>query len=165
MKKVDDSEKIEPLLNNAEAGFGMNVGFMRLALDRANFSISDVPVGAVIVKGNEILSISSNEKELNQDATLHAEMVAIKEASKKIGSWRLNDCEMYVTLEPCPMCASAIIQSRISKVYFGSYDLLYGALGSKIDLRQIMNSSLEVKGGILQEECDNIIESYFKRIR
>ena len=143
----------------------MNHNFMQLALNKAKESGMDIPVGAIIVKGEEIISVACNQKEIAQDATLHAEMIAIKEASSKLKTWRLNECEMYVTLEPCPMCAGAIIQSRISKVYFGSYDLLYGALGSKIDLRQIMNSSLEVKGGILQDECNNVMEAYFKRLR
>ena len=143
----------------------MNSKFMQLAINKAKESGMDIPVGAVLVKNGEIISVATNQKEFSQDATLHAEMIVIKDASAKLQNWRLSECELYVTLEPCPMCAGAIIQSRISKVYFGSYDLLYGALGSKIDLRQVMNSSLEVKGGILQDECNNIMESYFKRLR
>ena len=143
----------------------MNTEYMLQALNKAKSSLNDIPVAAVIVKDGKVISIAVNEKEKKQDSTMHAEIIAIKEASSKLGSWRLNGCEMYVTLEPCPMCAAAIIQSRISRVYFGSYDILYGALGSKIDMRNVINSSLEVKGGILQEECDNIIESYFKRLR
>lgn len=143
----------------------MNLEFMKLAIEQANASGEDVPVGAVIVCNGKVVACSHNEKEKKQDPTLHAEMVAIKEASLKLGNWRLNDCELYVTLEPCPMCAAAIIQSRISKVYFGSYDLLYGALGSKIDLRQVLKSNLEVRGGIFQEKCDNIMNSYFKGLR
>lgn len=143
----------------------MNLEFMELAIKQAENSGEDIPVGAVIVLNNEVIALSCNQKEKNQDATMHAEMIVIREASSKLNNWRLNECELYVTLEPCPMCATAIIQSRISKVYFGSSDLVYGALGSKIDLRNIFNSNLEVKGGILQEKCDNIINSYFKGLR
>lgn len=143
----------------------MNLKFMEFAIKKAENSGEDIPVGAVIVLNNEVIAAACNQKEKNQDATLHAEMIAIKEASSKLNNWRLKDCELYVTLEPCPMCAAAIIQSRISKVYFGSYDLLYGALGSKTDLREIYNSDIKVKGGILQEKCDNIISLYFKGLR
>ncbi len=143
----------------------MNLEYMELAIKTAESLAEEVPVCAVIVKDDEIIATACNQKEQMQDSTMHAEMTAIKEASKKLNTWRLIGCEMYVTLEPCPMCASAIIQSRISKVYFGSYDMLYGALGSKIDMRQVMSSQLQVKGGILQQECDNIIDSYFKRLR
>lgn len=143
----------------------MNLKFMEFAIKKAENSGEDIPVGTVIVLNNEVIAAACNQKEKNQDATMHAEMIAIKEASSKLNNWRLKDCELYVTLEPCPMCATAIIQSRISKVYFGSYDLLYGALGSKTDLREVFNSDLEVKGGILQEKCDNIISSYFKGLR
>lgn len=143
----------------------MNLEFMKLAVEQAENSQGDIPVGAVIVKDGKVIASAYNQKELLQDSTLHAEMIAIRDASAKLGNWRLTECEMYVTLEPCPMCASAIIYSRIKKVYFGSFDLLYGALGSKIDLRQLFNSKLEVKGAILQDECDNIINAYMKGIR
>lgn len=143
----------------------MNTEFMELAIEWAKKSGEDVPVGAIIVRSGEVIASAHNEKEKRQDSTLHAEIIAIKEASFRLGNWRLADCELYVTLEPCPMCAAAIIQSRLARVYFGSYDLLYGALGSKIDLRQTLSSNLEVKGGILQEKCDNVINSYFKGLR
>lgn len=143
----------------------MNLDYMKWALECAKKSKNDIPVGAVIVKNNKILTFAHNEKERKQDATKHAEMIVIQEASKILGNWRLKDCEMYVTLEPCPMCAWAIIQSRIPKVYFGSYDTFYGALGTKIDLRDLLNSNLEVKGGIMENECNNIIKTYFEDIR
>ena len=138
---------------------------MQMAIELAKTVKKDIPVAAIIVKDNEIIASAVNEKEKKQDATLHAEMIAIKKASKKLNKWRLNDCDLYVTLEPCPMCAWAIIQARLRNVYFGSYDNLYGALGSKTDLRKLLNSNLEVKGGLLEEECDKILENYFEEIR
>lgn len=142
----------------------MNINFMKIAIEEAKKSGTDVPVGAVIVKNGEIIAASHNEKEQKQNSVLHAEMVAIKSASKKLGNWRLEGCEIYVTLEPCPMCAWAIIQARISKVYFGSFDTLYGALGSRIDLRDLCNN-VEVKGGILEHECNEILKEFFGKIR
>lgn len=91
--------------------------------------------------------------------------MAIREAEQKLENWRLEDCTMYVTLEPCPMCAWAIIQARLKAVYFGSYDTNYGALGSKIDLRGLLNSKLNVYGGIMEEECDMILKEYFEALR
>src|SRR5574344_3132098 len=110
----------------------------------------EIPVGAFVVKGDKVIVKALNTKEKDNDVTHHAEILAIKEAEKVLNNWRLDDCEMYVTLEPCPMCAWAIISSRIKNIYFGSYDLNYGALGSKIDLRQIANSKLKAYGGILE---------------
>lgn len=143
----------------------MNKHFMQLVVDNARIVKNDIPVSALIVKNNEIVCICHNEKEEKQSATYHAEILAIQEASKILNSWRLDDCDMYVTLEPCPMCASAIIQARIKHLYFGSFDNLYGALGSKLDLRKMYNSSLIVKGGIMEEECNEILNNYFERIR
>lgn len=130
-----------------------------------NSNTAEIPVCAVIVKDDEILAFETNHKEEKQDVTSHAEIEAIKIAQQKLKSWHLEDCEMYVTLEPCPMCAWAIIQARIKTVCFGSFDMNYGALGSKLDLRQLANSKLKVYGGILQNECDEILSSYFSTIR
>ena len=143
----------------------INQKFMKSALEIAKQSGNDIPIGAVLVKDNEIISYAHNKKEKLNQPTKHAEIIVIEEACKKLESWRLQDCTLYVTLEPCPMCTWAIIQSRIKKVVFGSYDLLYGSLGSKLDLRQLVNSKLEVNGGILEEECDNILKSYFEKMR
>ena len=137
--------------------------FMSLAIEEAKKAGNDVPVGAVIVYNNEIIAKAHNEKEQNNDVSAHAEILAIKEAEKKLNNWRLDGCEMYVTLEPCPMCASAIISSRIKKVYFGCYDNLYGALGSKIDLRNIYNSKLEVMGGISENECSELLKNFWRK--
>lgn len=141
----------------------MNTEFMEKAIQKAKNSGPDIPVGAVIVKNGEILAACHNEKEKLNDATAHAEILAIREASKKLKSWRLEGCELYVTLEPCPMCAWAIMQARIKTVYFGSYDTLYGAYSVFRELTK--NVSSEIKGGILEEKCDNIIKEYFKRMR
>lgn len=130
-----------------------------------NMDSGEIPIGAIIVKDGEIISSATNLKEANFDVTAHAEILAIKEAEKVLGNWRLDGCSLYVNLEPCPMCAWAIIQSRISEVYFGSFDRNYGALGSVLDLRKLNNSKLKVYGGIMEEECDKILEDYFDKLR
>lgn len=126
---------------------------------------SEIPVGAIVVKDGKVISSATNLKESNSDVTAHAEILAIKKAEKVLGNWRLDGCSLYVNLEPCPMCAWAIIQSRISEVYFGSFDRNYGALGSVLDLRKLNNSKLKVYGGIMEEECDKILEDYFVKLR
>ena len=138
---------------------------MRNALELAKSVRDEIPVGAVIVKDGEIISAAVNKKESENDVTSHAEIIAIREASKKLNRWRLDDCDLYVTLEPCPMCAWAIINSHIKNVYFGSYDMNYGALGSKIDLRKIANSDLKVYGGIMEDECNLLLKEFFENIR
>ena len=126
---------------------------------------TEIPIGAIVVKDGEIIATASNQKETNSDVTGHAEILAIRQAEKVLGDWRLDGCSLYVNLEPCPMCAWAIIQSRISEVYFGSFDRNYGALGSVLDLRKLHNSGLKVYGGIMEEECDKILEDYFNKLR
>ena len=143
----------------------MKLEYMQKALELAEFSRQDVPIAAVMVQNDKIISQAVNTREKEQQAINHAEILAIIRANKRLQNWRLNDCELYVTLEPCPMCASAIIQARISKVYFGAYDLINGAFGSKCDMKKIMNSNIEVKGGILEDECTKLIKNYFERIR
>ena len=143
----------------------MKLELMKEAIKKAKKSGKDIPIGAIIVKDGEIITKAVNQREKKQNTIYHAEIVAIKRACRKLKNWRLNDCEMYVTLEPCPMCASAILQARISKVYFGAYDLLNGAFGSKCDMRKIMNYSAEIKGGIMEEECAKLLKDYFERMR
>ena len=140
-----------------------NEAYMRLAIEEAKKSGIDVPIGAVVVKNGEILSIASNKKELNNDVSAHAEIIALKEAAQKTGDWRLTECKLYVTLEPCPMCATAIINSRVSEVFFGAYDNLYGALGSVLDLRKVFNSKLNVQGGILEDECSLLLREFWRK--
>ena len=137
---------------------------MKRAILEAKKCIKDVPVGAMIILDGEVVAITSNKKEILQDVTAHAEILAIREAQEKLGCFRLNNCEMFVTLEPCPMCASAIINSRISKIYFGAYDNLYGAF-SVLNLNKIANSKINIYGGILENECDIILKTFFEKIR
>lgn len=134
------------------------------AIEEAKKVTSDIPVGAVIKSGDEIVASCHNLKEELNDVTAHAEILVIKEAEQKLGRWRLDDCDMYVTLEPCPMCAWAILQSRIKNLYFGSYDRQYGGF-SVCHLDKIINSSTKIYGGIMEEECDNLLNNFFKKIR
>ena len=128
--------------------------------------IGEVPVGAVIVKDNVILARAHNLKESLKDCTAHAEILAIRRASSVLKNWRLNGCEMYITLEPCPMCAAAISASRIRKVYIGTFDHNMGAGGSVVNLLQneYLNYNIEVKW-IYSEDCSKIIKDFFKERR
>ncbi len=137
--------------------------FMQIAIEEAQKTGSDVPVGAIIVKDDQIIAKACNEKEKTNDVSAHAEILALKKAANILNNWRLEGCIMYVTLEPCPMCAAAIINSRISEVYFGANDTLYGALGSAADLRKLFNSKLKVKGGILEEKCENLLKNFWRK--
>ena len=142
---------------------------MREALKEAKKALDkeEVPVGAIIVKDGKIISRAHNIKECKKDATCHAEVLAIQKACKKLGSWRLLDCEMYVTLEPCPMCAGALIQSRIKKLYIGTDDNKTGACGSVLNLLEDykFNHKIEVKKYILKEETEKILKEFFKYLR
>ena len=143
--------------------------FMKEALKEAKkaYKKEEVPIGVVIVKDNKIISRAHNEKELKNDTTEHAEIRAIKKASKKLNSWRLIGCEMYSTLEPCPMCAGAIIQSRIKKLYIGAMDEKTGAVGSKLNLLEdfSFNHKVKIEKGLLKEECTKILQDFFKELR
>ena len=125
----------------------------------------DVPVGCAILKDGIIIAAAHNQKEELNDVTGHAEIIAIREAQRNLNTWRLNECEMYVTLEPCPMCAWAIISSGIKTLYFGSYNTQCGALGTVMDLRQTVQSKLEVYGGIKEDRCDKILDKFFEKLR
>ena len=143
--------------------------FMKKAIAAAKRAEAkdEVPVGAVIVKDGEIIASAGNRKERENCAVFHAEIVAIHRACKKLGNWYLDGCEMYVTLEPCPMCAGAIINSRPDKLYFGAYDPKAGCAGSLYDLLGDgrFNHTLEVEGGILKEDCAALLSGYFKKKR
>ena len=127
----------------------------------------EVPVGAIIVKDNKIIARGHNLKEYKKDTTKHAEIIAIQKASKKMKAWRLVDCEMYVTLEPCSMCAGAILQSRIKKIYIGAMDAKTGACGSVYDLLEDykFNHNVEIESGILASDCEYILKEFFKELR
>ena len=124
-------------------------------------------VGAVIVKDGKIIARGHNQKEEKADTTMHAEIIAIKKASKKIGAWRLNGCEMYVTLEPCPMCAGAIINARLDKIYIGTMDEKNGACGSVTNVLEEykQNYSVQKEEDIYQKECEEIVKKFFKELR
>ena len=143
--------------------------FMKEALKEAKkaYRKLEIPVGAVIVKDGEIIARAHNQKETKLDTTKHAEMIAIQKASKKLEQWRLLDCEMYVTLEPCTMCAGAIINSRIKKIYIGTSDEKTGAVGSVLNLFDdyTFNHKVEYEKGILQKECEELLKKFFKELR
>jgi tRNA(adenine34) deaminase len=143
--------------------------FMQEALKEAEKAESklEVPVGCVIVKDGKIIARAHNLKETKADTTKHAEIIAIQKASKKLEAWRLLDCEMYITLEPCSMCAGAIIQSRIKKIYIGAMDKKTGACGSVLNLLEDypFNHTVEIETGIEQEKCEEILKKFFKKIR
>jgi tRNA(adenine34) deaminase len=124
----------------------------------------DIPISAMITKNNQIISLKTNQREKNNSIISHAEILAIEEANKKLKSKYLSGCNMYVTLEPCPMCAWAIISSKIDNLYFGSYDINYGGF-SVLKLNNIANSKIKVFGGIREEECNSILNNYFKNLR
>ena len=138
---------------------------IEIAINEAKKNKNDVPICAIIEKNGEIISIQTNKREELNQTIAHAEILAINEANKKLNSWRLDDCNIYVTLEPCPMCMWAIINSRIKNLYFGSYDTIYGAAGSAINLAKLANSKINIKGGIKEKECNKILDEYFKKIR
>ncbi len=138
---------------------------MSISINEAKKSGRDVPVGAVVVKNGDVIATAHNERELDNDVTSHAEILAIRKAEQVLGNWRLDDCDLYVTLEPCPMCGWAILQSRIKNVYFGSYDTNYGAFFSKIDLRKFSTFTPNVYGGIMEKECDELLNSFFTDLR
>ena len=147
----------------------MKEKFMKEALKQAQkaYDKLEVPVGAVIVKDGKIIARAYNQKEEKNDTTNHAEILAIKKASKKLNSWRLLDCDMYVTLEPCSMCAGALIQSRIRKVYIGAKDEKTGACGSVLNLLEDykFNHKVEIECGILKDECETLLKKFFKKLR
>ena len=143
--------------------------YMKQALKEAEkaYKKLEVPVGAIIVKDGKIVARAHNLKETKNDTTKHAEILAIEKASKKLGNWRLIDCEMYVTLEPCPMCAGAIVNSRIKKVNIGAMDEKTGACGSKLNLLQDFNfdTKVDMEIGILENECRELLQKFFVALR
>ena len=144
------------------------IKYMKEAIKEAKkaYLIGEIPVGAIIVYKDKIIARGYNKRETNNQAIDHAEIIAIKKASKKLNSWRLDDCTLYITLEPCVMCSGAIIQSRISKVIYGAYDNRFGCHKSITNLFDIkFNHNVLINGGILEEECSSLIKSFFKELR
>lgn len=137
-----------------------------LNLAHEAYAEGEVPVGAVIVKDGKIIATGRNMREKKQNALSHAEIEAINNACKELGSWRLDDCEMYVTLEPCPMCTGAIINARIKTLIFGAYDSKAGSIDSVINLCDYpYNHKPEIYGGICEDECLSIIKKFFENLR
>lgn len=142
--------------------------YMRLALDQAREAAAqeETPIGAVLVWDGEVIASAYNRRELDRRATAHAEILAIEQACRKLGGWRLHKATLYVTLEPCPMCAGAIINARIKRVVYGAPDRKAGCCGSVTDLfREKFNHHPEVTGGVLAEESAALLTSFFKRLR
>lgn len=147
----------------------MEEKFMREAIKQAKkaASIGETPVGAVIVQDGKIIARGYNKRETKKNALMHAEIITIDKACKKLGGWRLPRCDMYITLEPCPMCSGAIINSRIDNVYFGAYDKKSGCAGSTVNLFEngMFNHSVNIVGGIMENECAQILSSFFRELR
>lgn len=143
--------------------------FMKEALKEAEkaLSIGEVPVGAVIEKDGVIIGRGHNLTETSKDPTAHAEIMAIKEAAKTLGGWRLLDCQMYVTTEPCSMCAGATVLSRMKRVYIGTLDIKTGACGSIMNILQDerLNHYVQIETGIMQQQCEEIMKTFFKKLR
>lgn len=146
----------------------MNDIFMKRAIELAKLSAleGEVPVGAVIVRDNEIVGEGRNRRESGKNALYHAELEAIYNACKNLGGWRLWQCDLYVTLEPCPMCAGAIINARVKRVYFGAFDKKAGSFGSIADFNSIpYNHKPEIISGIMEKECSKLLTDFFKDLR
>jgi len=145
----------------------MDIRFMKEALRQAKkaFAIGETPIGAVIVKDGKIISRAYNKRETKKNALLHAEITAIDKACKKLGGWRLCGCDIYVTLEPCPMCAGAIVQARIDNVYFGAYDEKAGSFGSVCDVSHLLPHKVNAVGGIMEDETKAVLKQFFEKLR
>ncbi len=142
--------------------------YMRLALEEAALAAAggEIPVGAVIVKDGAVIAAAHNLRETDHDATAHAELLCIRQASQRLGGWRLSGCTLYVTLEPCPMCAGAVINARLDRVVFGAYDSRAGSFGSLIDLSSYpYNHRPNLMGGVLEEEAKALLVAFFKERR
>lgn len=143
--------------------------FMKLALEEAQraFQKQEVPIGAVIVKDEKVIARAYNLKETKKDPTAHAEILAIKEAAKVLETWRLDDCDLYVTIEPCPMCAGAMVQSRIRRLIIGAKEPKFGGAGSIFNIvnHPKLNHTIEVIEGIREDECSKLMQDFFQSLR
>ncbi len=140
--------------------------FMQLALEEASraTAVGEVPIAAILVRSNDVLAAAHNLREALQDPTAHAEMIVIRKAAEQLSSWRLTDTTLYVTLEPCPMCAGAIVQSRIVRLVFGAWDPKAGACGSLFDIPadRRLNHRVDVVGGVLEQESQSLLQNFFR---
>lgn len=161
-ERIEICEEREKFMNQDEQ-------YMRLAMEEAKRAeaIGEVPIGAIIVHEDKVIGTGFNEREKEQTTLSHAELTAIKTANDHIGSWRLEDCTLYVTLEPCPMCAGAIIQSRIPRVVYGADDPKAGCAGTLMDLCNVerFNHQAEVTSGVLAAECGEMLTMFFRALR
>ncbi|MFW6022620.1 MAG: tRNA adenosine(34) deaminase TadA [Halanaerobiaceae bacterium] len=144
--------------------------YMKIAILEAEkaLEIEEVPIGAIVVYGDKVIGRGYNLKERNYDPTAHAEIIALQDAARNMHSWRLDDCSLYVTIEPCPMCAGAIVQARIKKLVFGAYDLKAGATGSLYNITddsRLNHQVTQISGGILEEECRSLMKNFFAKLR
>ncbi|MFC3883424.1 tRNA adenosine(34) deaminase TadA [Bacillus songklensis] len=143
--------------------------YMSMAIEEAKKAeaIMEVPIGAIIVQNGEVIARGHNMRETEQRSIAHAELLAIDKACKKLGTWRLEESTLYVTLEPCPMCAGAIVLSRVKRVVFGAYDPKGGCAGTLMNLltEEKFNHQAEVEGGVLEEECGELLTNFFRKIR
>jgi tRNA(adenine34) deaminase len=164
-----DSKTAGEQLGVAASPLAIDEQYIRNALDLAREAIkrNEVPIGAVVVRDGSILAAATNRTIRDQDPTAHAELLAIREASSKLDTWRLDDCTLYVTLEPCAMCAGAIVLSRMKRVVFGAWDAKGGMAGSVGDLLRHprLNHRPEVRAGVLADECAHLLEQFFQRQR
>lgn len=146
-----------------------DIKFMREALKQAKkaYAIEEVPIGCVIVHEDKIIARGYNKRNTKKNTLAHAEMIAIEKACKKLGDWRVEDCTMYITLEPCPMCAGAIVQARIPRVVIGTRNKKAGCAGSVLNLLQVQefNHQVELTEGVLQEECSQLMKDFFREMR
>ena len=147
----------------------MDEKFMAMAIEEAYKAkkLNEVPIGAVIVQKNKVIAKGYNIRETSQLALSHAELIAIRDANQKLGSWRLEDCTLYVTLEPCQMCAGAIVQARMKRVVFGASDPKAGCAGTLMNLLDDgrFNHQVEIESGILERECSELLTNFFKELR
>ncbi|HIY77811.1 MAG TPA: nucleoside deaminase [Candidatus Borkfalkia excrementavium] len=143
------------------------IKYMRAALKKAEKGLSEgeVPVGAVVVCEGKIIGSGYNRRARTQMASSHAEMYAIDKACRKLGSWRLENCDLYVTLEPCPMCMGAALNARIRKVYFGAYEQKGRSMTEALAASNLLNHTLEVEGGVLEGECSSLLSGFFRDMR
>jgi tRNA(adenine34) deaminase len=143
--------------------------YMQLALWQAAQApaIGEIPIAAVLVHKGEMLASAHNYREISQDPTAHAEMIVIRKAAERLGTWRLNETTLYVTVEPCSMCAGAIVQSRIGRLVFGAWDPKAGACGSIFDIpaERRLNHQVEVRGGVLEQESQTLLQNFFRQLR